>query len=43
MFNAGGINLFGPKIPTGDALLEKIGSVKIIVPFKFIKKLTNFK
>ena len=27
---AGGINLFGPMLLNGDALSEKIGSVKIV-------------
>ena len=35
---AGGINLFGPMFLNGDALSEKIGSVRIVTPFFLIKK-----
>ena len=38
MFIAGGMILFGPAIFTGEALLEKTGSVKTTVPFILIKK-----
>ena len=34
----GGINLFGPIFLKGDALLENIGSVRIVTPFFLIKK-----
>ena len=35
---AGGINLFGPMFLNGDALSEKIGSVRMVTPFFLIKK-----
>ena len=35
---AGGINLFGPIFLKGEALSEKIGSVKMVIPFFLIKK-----
>ena len=35
---AGGINLFGPIFLNGDALLENIGSVRMVTPFFFIRK-----
>ena len=35
---AGGINLLGPKNPTGDARFEKIGSVITVMSLFFITK-----
>ena len=38
MLIAGGINLSGPILLKGEALSEKMGSVIIVTPFLFIRK-----
>ena len=38
---AGGISRLGPINPKGDALSEKIGSVRIVSPSFLIKKVAN--